>query len=46
MERLTTLVDVAGLAARLAASDWADPDCAVLDCRFDLARPADALRLP
>lgn len=35
MERLTTLIDVDGLAARLR-----DPDCAVLDCRFDLARPA------
>ena len=35
MERLTTLIDVAGLAARLR-----DPDLAVLDCRFDLARPA------
>ncbi|MCU0758734.1 MAG: sulfurtransferase [Steroidobacteraceae bacterium] len=35
MERLTTLVDVAGLAARLH-----DPDLVVLDCRFDLARPA------
>ena len=35
MERLTTLIDVAGLAARLR-----DPDVAVLDCRFDLARPA------
>ena len=34
MERLTTLIDVAGLAARLR-----DPDLAVLDCRFDLARP-------
>jgi thiosulfate/3-mercaptopyruvate sulfurtransferase len=28
------LIDVAGLAARLG-----DPDCVVLDCRFDLARP-------
>ena len=35
MERLTTLIDVDGLAARLH-----DPGCAVLDCRFDLARPA------
>jgi thiosulfate/3-mercaptopyruvate sulfurtransferase len=35
MERLTTLIDVAGLAARLQ-----DPELAVLDCRFDLARPA------
>ena len=35
MERLTTLIDVDGLAARLR-----DPGCAVLDCRFDLARPA------
>ncbi len=34
MTPLTTLVDVAGLAARLQ-----DPDCAILDCRFDLARP-------
>lgn len=35
MEPLATLIDVAGLAARLD-----DPDCAVLDCRFDLTRPA------
>jgi thiosulfate/3-mercaptopyruvate sulfurtransferase len=34
MAILTTLIDVAGLAARLG-----DPDCVVLDCRFDLARP-------
>jgi len=34
MAPLTTLIDVAGLASRLD-----DPDCAILDCRFDLARP-------
>ena len=34
MTILTTLIDVAGLSARLG-----DPDCVVLDCRFDLARP-------
>jgi len=34
MTELTTLVDVAGLAARLH-----DSDCAILDCRFDLAQP-------
>lgn len=34
MASLTTLIDVTGLAARLD-----DPDVAILDCRFDLARP-------
>jgi thiosulfate/3-mercaptopyruvate sulfurtransferase len=44
MTIVTTLIDVAGLAARLDDPgsddlDSGDLECVVLDCRFDLARP-------